>query len=654
MAATGLVDIADSLKQRSAAVYRQHQQRLVESQRERMRTDAALMESQSSLVAGYDDNEPGVGDHAEDGLSLHDAHATSGVLSAMNIPSIDDVNQALEQLRTMRVENEQYLLDLEARLYGRPLTTHGAFSQGQYAAGSGTDADAVAGHAMQLAAESAPLGFLNQTRDLSPLRASARARHPASASATSQAGASSSTSATPVLQTSSSPTRDVGRSRTRSAERAPTAAAPPAPPAAVAAAAASVRERPSSPGSRSSVSSSGSFTIPEPFSFADFKHEGSQTVRNSISKRRFEEYLRELKERDDKELSFQFKANPVPKSTMQKVFSEYVARLEAKQKEWKARSKLRDAERRKAEKEKKDRALYEAEMRQRAAYRAVQFHAHPVPESSRGALPASTAHEPSPSRLGLLDEMALGDENRRKRIQHSAEAKLQESSLPPRMALAKETYGKKTEALRQKMETEDRKRREFHAHDVPDFSDRHATLPATQQESTETYIKTRRELLAKLAKPKRTESIGNVPETPLEHMPKSTKTTWLRREALLREKQLKEDAAELRRREEDAMMRKSREMTHVVASMLRRDTSQQEAELKERRTQFHQQVKQQEGAYQKLVQGMYARVRERPMLFQQVSRDAAKMRAEDKFLRVLAEHNLPLDAGTAGAGGHSV
>ena len=59
-------------------------------------------------------------------------------------------------------------------------------------------------------------------------------------------------------------------------------------------------------------------TIPEPFAFDErdkkSNHDLSQT--KSISKRKFEEYMDDLKREEDYHLNFQFKANPVPLSAV--------------------------------------------------------------------------------------------------------------------------------------------------------------------------------------------------------------------------------------------------------------------------------------------------------------------------------------------------
>lgn len=372
-----------------------------------------------------------------------------------------------------------------------------------------------------------------------------------------------------------------------------------------------------------SARSSVSFTLADPFSF-DKNSTKTRSLKESISKRRFMEEIEKRKKEEEDMLRKKFHANPVPSHIFQARFKEIQDKYAAHQNEWRRREHERQQRTlEELKKEREEQAKKEArEAREQALKNA--FKANPMP-----AWITQSSWE----------QQVLEEQKRKERIADAARQLLAEVALPPRMQEFEEKMKEKAQKQKEKKPDEHR----VVVRSVPDFSKLHATLPRTQVESTEHYIEFRKRTIEKKRKPKKSEAVGSVAEKPLNYQPKSTKTVQLRAEQLVHLKEEEEKRRLEKEKEEEERKVRNDMMRSLVAPLVRTSKESEEDERRRRRTAFLQALHSTEDQYKSSVDEMYQRVAKRPFLFEQVSQNAARIRAEEIALKTLEEAGLDLD-----------
>ncbi|KAF0852758.1 mitochondrial UPF0564 domain-containing protein [Andalucia godoyi] len=358
------------------------------------------------------------------------------------------------------------------------------------------------------------------------------------------------------------------------------------------------------------------------------KSSSSSSSKIPASKRSYYEYIQGKKQEEEAIKNFKFRANPVPSHVINSSAKDDLEKYNTLLRE----SREREKQRRRAiitqrERDRQERARREAEEKRREFARNA-FKAHPVPDAIRQS---------------SWEDTVLQEQERRERIAAKARELLSEVALPPRMAAYEETLKQKKEEREKKYVEELRANLHHVSRSLPDFTKLHAQLPETQKESTESYVKFRQSALERKARPKRMERIGEVPATALGYSPKGTKTVELRKVMLVK----KEEEERLAREKAEAEERKRQErkemMRSLVAPLVKMDSSREDEERAARRKAFLEAMQQQQEGYQKEVESMYERVSKKPFLFEQVSMDAARTRAEDTVLRTLAKAGVEME-----------
>lgn len=166
-----------------------------------------------------------------------------------------------------------------------------------------------------------------------------------------------------------------------------------------------------------------SITIPEPFSFDRREAE----KRKTIAKQRFEQYLAEIRAQEAMECSVQFRASPIPSTTLLPLYEEMVRRKAERSEAIRATSKImtkarerpfsftkRDEQMQRSRQEHIERQKEEQLMRFNKPFKA-----NPVP---------GFVHE---KRMEILEKE---EQQRHIRMRHRALEQLNRASLPPRMA----------------------------------------------------------------------------------------------------------------------------------------------------------------------------------------------------------------------------
>jgi hypothetical protein len=117
----------------------------------------------------------------------------------------------------------------------------------------------------------------------------------------------------------------------------------------------------------------------------------------------------------------------------------------------------------------------------------------------------------------------------------------------------------------------------------------------------------------------------------------------LRAEQLVHLKEEEEKRRLEKEKEEEECKVRNDMMRSLVAPLVRTSKESEEDERRRRRTAFLQALHSTEDQYKSSVDEMYQRVAKRPFLFEQVSQNAARIRAEEIALKTLEEAGLDLD-----------
>eukprot|EP01083_Nonionella_stella_P064047 166590_1 len=358
--------------------------------------------------------------------------------------------------------------------------------------------------------------------------------------------------------------------------------------------------------------------------------------KSTISKKWFTDYMSELKDDQDKHLSYAFKAGEVPTSTMRPRFREMMRKREVRRLRIKQHSKELTLENQRpfsfTERDKKkalSRSKKDVEEEEALNFK---FKASPVPEHV-------TQH--------IYNAMVkVSEEERKERIAASAHASLLKASLPPRM----ERWSSQTKTPI----IYEEKRKPFKSKSVPDFDKLHKAFEQSLHnvKKTKEPVKTeefnlsdRRESTKKKSKdvePERNMKSFAVHEyVPVENPPqhKSTLKTDLRDSTIKASIQKRDERIRMKREQEECIGRVSKTLKRKIRSL----TTDNRRSLRSKRLQdtleSAESMKAASKEYSLRIKHMRQRIEERPLLMEIGRQSLERARARRKALLTL-KHTL--------------